>query len=73
MALDLAREHAGRTILIAGHSNTIPAMVNALTDLTLPDLDDTDYDGLYIVVLDGAGARLVRGQVGAPDPIPEAG
>lgn len=72
LALDLAVEYRGRTVLVVGHSNTIPTMVNALTGLSLVDLDDSDYDGLYVVVLDGGGpgasARLVHAQVGAPDP-----
>lgn len=68
VARDLAEAYAGQTVLVAGHSNTIPSMVNALTGLSLADLDDSDYDGLYVVVIDGGGARLVRGQVGAPDP-----
>lgn len=70
LALDLAREHAGQTVLVAGHSNTVPAMIAALTGEPMADLDDTDYDGLYVVVLDGGGARLVRAQVGVPDLAP---
>lgn len=68
LALDLLEEYPGRTVVVAGHSNTIPSMVSALTGEPMADLADTDYDGLYVVVHDGARARLVRAQVGAPDP-----
>ena len=65
---DLVRgRFAGRTVLIVGHSNTVPAIVNALGGRKLPDLCDDSYDDLFTVVLsaDGAG-RLIHSRYGAP-------
>ena len=46
----------GKTIVIAGHSNTTPALVNLLIKENgkYPNLDDSDYSHLWIVtVLEG--------------------
>ena len=56
--------------MIAGHSNTIPRMVNALTGLPLGDLDEADYDNLFVVLHDGTDGRLIRSRFGAADAIP---
>lgn len=57
---------AGRTILVVGHSNTVPAIVNALGGPKLPDICDDMYDDLFTVILspDG-GARVVHTRYGA--------
>ena len=39
-------------VLIVGHSNTIPALVNIfLGEETYPDLSDSAYDNLYVVTV----------------------
>jgi phosphohistidine phosphatase SixA len=55
----LAR-HAGRTVLVVGHSNTIPAIVAALGGGAAEPIDDGTYDDLYVVTraADGAARRL---------------
>lgn len=61
--------HAGGTVLVVGHSNTIPAIMTALGAGPLPDICDAAYANLYIMVLEGeARPRLVRTTFGAPDP-----
>jgi len=43
----------GKTILVVGHSNTIPGLVNLLTgNSNYPNLSDNEYDKMYIVRLD---------------------
>lgn len=60
-ASGLLGDHAGETLLIVGHSNTIPGMVNALTGTsTYGNLDDMEYDKLFIVhVSGGKGDAMV--------------
>lgn len=42
----------GKTFVVVGHSNTIPAFVNRLTGTTAyPDLPDSVYGRLYIVII----------------------
>lgn len=63
------RQHSGRTILVVGHSNTVPAIVAALGGPKLPDLCDADYDSLFTVVIDAeGGVRTLRSRFGAATP-----
>ena len=67
---DAVRKHAGHTVLVVGHSNTVTSIIAALGGPRLPDLCDAQYSMLYTVVLDGARARLVQGAYGAPSTDP---
>ena len=59
----------GATVLVVGHSNTIPAIVTALGGPALPDLCDNQYAVLYVLSLPAEGpARLVTASYGATDP-----
>lgn len=50
----MIRAGKGKTIVIAGHSNTIPPMVNALIGKEeYPLLDDNDYGKIWILVFKG--------------------
>lgn len=42
-------------ILVTGHSNTIPGLVNLLAGTNLEDLDERVYDRVYIVTIAGNG------------------
>jgi broad specificity phosphatase PhoE len=67
----LRAEHRGETVLVVGHSNTVPAIVSALSGYDIPDIDDAEFDRVYIVVLGDAGPpRLFRTRFGAATPIP---
>jgi broad specificity phosphatase PhoE len=64
---DQVLKHAGGTVLVVGHSNTIPAIVGALGAPQPRDLCDSEYDQLFVVVLgDGGPPRLIRSRYGAP-------
>ena len=65
---DAVRKHAGKTVLVVGHSNTVNLIVGALGGPKIVDLCDSQYSNLYTLVLDGASARLVVGTYGAPSP-----
>ncbi len=43
-----------RTILVVGHSNTIPKIVELLSGEAVPPIADSEYDRMYIVTLAGA-------------------
>lgn len=59
----------GETVLVVGHSNTIPAIIAALGGPRLPDLCERQYASLFILTLPAAGApRLISATYGAPDP-----
>lgn len=48
-AARLAQNHAGETVLVAGHSNTVPPLVAALCRCQVKPLSEDDYDRLFIV------------------------
>lgn len=54
--IGLLEEHSGATVVISGHSNTIPALVNELLgEEKYPQLSDDDYSNLFIVSLNKLG------------------
>ena len=69
----LAR-HAGQTVLVVGHSNTIPEIVAALGAGLADPIDDDTYDDLYVVTrpADGAARRL-HVRYGSAATVPAAG
>jgi broad specificity phosphatase PhoE len=71
---DAVRAHAGQTVLVVGHSNTIPAIIGALGGPKLPDICDSQYSNFYVLILsaDGKKADLVASSYGAPSPDPVA-
>ncbi len=63
------RKHAGETVLVVGHSNTVPAIVTALGGPKLPDLCDATYATLFHLVPGKDGkASVVRSRYGANEP-----
>ena len=63
------RKHAGQTVLVVGHSNTIPEIIGAL-GTTVPPICDAEYDNLYVVVLPPTGAaKLIRTKFGERTPV----
>ncbi|MCB0529704.1 MAG: histidine phosphatase family protein [Saprospiraceae bacterium] len=61
----LATYHAG-TVLVVGHSNTVPALLNVLTGTNAwSNLPDTEYDNLFLVtVLEKGRATVVHMKYG---------
>ena len=41
----------GQTIFVAGHNNTVPAIVSALSGETYPNIPESEYDNLFIVTI----------------------
>lgn len=65
-----ARRHAGKTVLVVGHSNTVPAIVAALGGPAFPGLCEPEYDAVFTVVIDAAGAaRTMKSRFGAATPV----
>ncbi len=63
----LAAEPWGTTVLVVGHSNTVPRILSGLTGQPFPERDPVGFDAMWIVGLsrDG-GVSLVRLRYGAP-------
>ena len=57
----LASRHRGQTVLVVGHSNTTPALVNALSsESTYKNIDESEYDFVFMVDLTGIGRAKVK-------------
>jgi broad specificity phosphatase PhoE len=64
-----ARAHRGKTVLVVGHSNSVPAIITALGAGPMADLCEAEFSNLFVVVLkDGATPRLERRTYGMADP-----
>lgn len=69
LAARLRAAHPRGTVLIAGHSNTVPAIVAALCACAAAPMPEQEYDRLSIVELAPDGrARLTVERYGAPSP-----
>lgn len=65
---EAARRHAGKTVLVVGHSNTVMQYIAALAGPTHPELCDHEYDGIYTLVIAHGETRLVQGRYGPSNP-----
>jgi phosphohistidine phosphatase SixA len=62
------RKRPGETVLVVGHSNTVPMIIAALGGPALPDLGEAEFDKLFVLTLCRCSwrpARLVNLQYGA--------
>ncbi len=62
------RGHGGETVLVVSHSNTVPAIINALGGGPFEQLGHDEYDDLFVVTLTPAGVSTVRLKYGGPTP-----
>ena len=46
-------DHAGEVVLVVGHSNTVPGIIDAFGADPAPPIADDEYDNLYAVTLSG--------------------
>ena len=65
----ILEEHAGQRVLVVGHSNTVPEVIQALGVSPEPRLTEKDYDDLFVVtVYDSARAGLIHLHYGPAYP-----
>src|SRR5262245_52286404 len=46
---DILSKHAGETVLVIGHTNTVPDLINQLDAGSMPVIDDSQFDNLFVV------------------------
>ena len=57
----LQTTNRGQTVFIAGHNNTVPAIVSTLSGETYPVIPESEFDNLYIVTIYRFGkAKVVK-------------
>ncbi len=52
-------EHAGQTVLIVGHSNTVPDLVEALSGQAAEPMPESEFDRFTVVILPEQGPPRV--------------
>jgi len=55
---EIQHKHRGETILIVGHSNTVPEIVKHLCNVDVTPIGENEFDRLYVITL-GKKPRLV--------------
>ena len=68
LAAILRVRHASGTVLVVGHSNTVPDIVAALCDCQVAARGEDDFDALYTVRIDGNGRALLEAGRQSPAP-----
>ena len=54
------KEHAGKTVVVVGHSNTVPMIIRALGGPDIGAIPETQYDNFFTLITDSTGVRLIR-------------
>lgn len=60
VAQGILARHRGETVVVAGHSNTVPDIVAALGATRPPPICDAEYDGMYVVRVAPSGSATVE-------------
>ena len=69
LAADLLERYRGGTVVVAGHSNTVPLLLEALGVAGPRSIDDDEYDDLFVVqVVAGQSTVLLQLHYGEPSP-----
>ena len=50
---DILANHTGQTVLVIGHSDTVPDIINRLGGANLPIINDREFDNLFVVKVFG--------------------
>ena len=61
-------KHSGSTVLVVEHSNTVPAIVEALGAKRPSAICDATYDDLFVVTITDGKASAVHAKYGVPSP-----
>jgi broad specificity phosphatase PhoE len=62
---EILSKHKGETVVVVGHSNTVPALVQAFSGKPVAALTEADYDRFFVVVMPEDGqARVIKAQYG---------
>lgn len=61
LADDIFSNHAGQTVVIAGHSNTVPDIIHALGSRLVVTISENEYDRLFVVIVHEVRALRVLG------------
>lgn len=71
-AAQLIADHPGETVLVAGHSNTVPVLAAQLCGCEVEPLDEAIHDRIWWITISEDGeAHLTVDRYGAPSAVAE--
>jgi phosphohistidine phosphatase SixA len=66
LAKQILTNHRGEIVFVAGHNNTVPALVSLLSGDSFPIIPESEYDNLFIVTVYRFGrAKVVKMKYGS--------
>lgn len=68
LAATIRAGHAGRTVLVVAHSNTVDDIAAAFGATGVGELTDTQFDRMFVIMRTWCGTRLLRLRYGTPTP-----
>jgi 2,3-bisphosphoglycerate-dependent phosphoglycerate mutase len=48
---DIQRRHAGETVLVVGHTNSVPPVIRMLRSNVVPTIDEQTFDNLFVLTI----------------------
>ena len=68
LVAQIREKHRGATVVVAGHSNTVPAIIKALGAAEAPAIADDVFDNFFVLTIaEKSPARLLHLRYGAAD------
>lgn len=66
LAQEILLKHRGGAVVVVGHSNTVPAIVQALSGRKVAPITEAEYDHMFIVIVPNGGGspRLLKARYG---------
>src|SRR5262245_42593490 len=66
---DILTLHQGQVVLVTGHSKQVPALITLLSGRPMPNINDSEFDNLFIVTVLGSDkASVTHLKYGKPTP-----
>lgn len=66
LVAEIREKQRGKTVVVAGHSNTVPGIMKALGAAEAITIAETEFDNLFVLSITNSGpARLLRLRFGA--------
>jgi broad specificity phosphatase PhoE len=59
LVTDILASHTGQVVLVAGHSDSVPDIIQELSGQTVPAIRENEFDNLYVVFLSRFGGKRV--------------
>lgn len=63
---DILANRKGKTVLVIGHSDTVPALIGLMGGGSMPNINEPEFDNMFVVTLTSAAtARVTKLKYGA--------